>query len=100
MENLRELTYESLTGRVGETFRDTEAGFELELIEVEDLTETAGGVPEGTRTPFSLIFRAPGEPLLAQSIRPLVHDELGDLPIFLVPIAREADGMRYQAVFS
>ena len=97
---LSELTLETFGSRVGETFRDTEAGTTLELLSADDLSEVAVNVPQGARAPFSLIFRGPGEPLVPQSIRTLAHDDLGELAIFLVPIAREADGLRYQAVFS
>jgi hypothetical protein len=51
-------------------------------------------------TRFSLVFRGPPEPLLAQAIYPLRHAGLGLLEIFLVPIARDDGGATYQAVFS
>jgi hypothetical protein len=98
--DLAALTYDMFAGRVGETFRDDAAGLELELVEVEDLTPIARNVPAGARTPFSLMFRGPAEPAVAQGIRSLGHDEIGELAIFIVPVAKEADGMRYQAVFS
>ena len=97
---LQDLTYDTFRDRKGQSFRDTEAGIDLELLEVDDLTAVARNVPADARTPFSLIFRAPAEPALSQGIRPLEHDELGTLEIFVVPIAQEPDGMRYQAVFS
>lgn len=96
--DLAALTYDMFAGRVGETFRD--ADLVLELVEVEDLTAVARNVPADARTPFSLLFRGPDEPVVAQGIRSLVHDEIGELAIFIVPVAKEADGMRYQAVFS
>ena len=98
--DLSELTIDTFAPRAGESFRDTEAGTTLELLQVEDLTEVARNVAPGQRTPFSLVFRGPREPVVDQSIRTLAHDELGELALFLVPIAQEADGMRYQAVFS
>ena len=98
--DLTDVTYETFRDRAGQPFRDTEHGVDLELLEVEDLTTIAVNVPEGQRAPFSLMFRGPLEPVVQQGIRPLVHDELGELPLFLVPVSREADGMRYQAVFS
>jgi hypothetical protein len=94
------LTYDALKDRVGESFTDTEAGVDLELVEVTDTTALARNVPDAQRAPFSLLFRGPREPALAQSIRPLSHGDLGDLAMFLVPVALEEDGMRYQAVFS
>lgn len=100
MDSLATLTYDTFRSRLGETFRDRELAVAFELVEVTDLSEVAQNVPEGQRTPFSLVFRAPAEPALSQGIRPLAHDELGELDLFVVPIAREADGMRYQAVFS
>jgi hypothetical protein len=95
-----DLTYDTFEGRTGQRFRDAETGAELELTTVEDTTAVLKNVPDGHRAPFSLLFRGPGDTLLPQSIRTLAHDELGDLDIFLVPVAQEADGYRYQAVFS
>ena len=97
--DLTELTYDTFAGRIGEKFRDTESGAELSLAQVDDLTATARSVPEGQRAPFSLVFTGPA-PVLPQSIRALAHDDLGELGIFLVPIAGDAQGVRYQAVFS
>ena len=98
--DLSALTIDTFAAHVGQSFRDTEAGTTLELLQVDDLTEVAQNVPPGQRAPFSLLFRGPAEPVVDQSIRTLAHDELGELAIFLVPIAREADGLRYQAVFT
>lgn len=95
-----DLTYDTFQGRTGQRFRDAETGAELELTAVEDTSAVLKHVPEGQRTPFSLLFRGPGDTLLPQSIRALAHDELGGLEIFLVPVAQDADGYRYQAVFS
>lgn len=98
--DIQDLTYETFRDRTGQAFRDTEAGISLELLEVEDLTAVARNVPPDARTPFSLVFRGPAEPAVSQGIRPLEHDELGSLEIFVVPIGMEPDGLRYQAVFS
>jgi hypothetical protein len=97
---LSELTHDTFAPRVGDSFRDPEGDLTLELLTVDDLSEMARNVPAGQRAPFSLVFRAPAEPLVPQGIRTLVHDDLGELTIFLVPIAQEPDGLRYQAVFT
>lgn len=94
------MTIDTFRDRAGESFHDTDAGLTLELRVVEDLTEQAENVAADARTPFSLMFHGPAEPLLPQGIRPLAHDELGALDIFLVPVGREGDGVRYQAVFT
>jgi hypothetical protein len=51
------------------------------------------------RQPFSLVFAGPLDPQLPQATYALAHERLGELAIFLVPIARDADGVRYEAVF-
>lgn len=57
-----------------------------------------GGTPGG-RQPFSLVFETPPEPALPQSIYRLEHPQLQALDIFLVPVARTATGLHYEAVF-
>ncbi len=66
------------------------------------LIETAGGEEGGGRNSysFSLVFGGPPAPFLPQRIYGLSHDRLGAFDLFLVPIAREADGFRYEAVFN
>ena len=53
-----------------------------------------------SREQFSLHFRGPHLPALPQRIYRLEHGQLGTLDIFLVPIARDASGMTYEAVFT
>jgi hypothetical protein len=64
---------------------------------------SAGNAAEAApapRQPFSLLFRGPAESVLPQATYPLQHAQLGTLAIFLVPISRGADGVRYEAVFA
>jgi hypothetical protein len=69
---------------------------EIVLIEARSLGEPAGS----RRAPFSILFRGPREPVLAQSIYRLDESELGTIEIFLVPIGPDAQGMVYEAVFN
>lgn len=94
---IEDLTVESFAGCVGEAFRLTadEGTFEVTLVECETLGGTALN-----RVPFSLVFLGPREPVLPQRTYPLAHDELGELEVFLVPIAQDDDGTRYEAVFT
>lgn len=71
---------------------------ELELIEVERLTQPRSGT---TRSPFTVIFRGPSSPALAQGIYRLEHEGCEPCEIFLVPIGPEGDslGPHYQAIF-
>jgi hypothetical protein len=52
------------------------------------------------REGFALLFRDPGEIGLGQGMHPLRHETLGELEIFLVPVARTEDGWEYEAVFT
>lgn len=72
------------------------AGLEPPLV-LDAVREHAG--QGGERTPFSLEFVGPAEPLLAQQTLRLEHAELGVLELFVVPIARDSGGARYEAVF-
>ena len=70
----------------------------LTLIKAEPI-ETSQDLGE-RRAPFSLVFRGPGEPVLAQRIYALDNETLGRLEIFLVPIGPDHEGTRYEAVFN
>lgn len=68
-----------------------------ELVEAQALRQPAF---EG-RQPFSLLFAGPAAPQLPQRTYRLAHAGLpAALDVFLVPIAADASGVRYEAVFS
>jgi hypothetical protein len=52
------------------------------------------------RRPFALLFEGPTQPVLPQRMYALEHPVFDALQIFLVPVARAASGMRYEAVFN
>jgi hypothetical protein len=66
----------------------------LELISVSELRETP------RQRMFSLVFRGPLDQPLEQGLHIMTHDTMGTESLFLVPIAREADGFHYEAVFN
>jgi len=51
------------------------------------------------RSPFSVVFRGPLEPVLPQRIYGFRNETLGSFELFIVPIGPDDDGMRYEAVF-
>jgi hypothetical protein len=65
--------------------------FEVELVDVTEIPREPGG-----RAPFSLVFQGGPNPPLVQRIYRVEHDDLGELDIFLVPIAVD----QYEAVFT
>jgi len=90
------LTLDTFAPHVGSSFVADGAGCALELIEATALP-ASGHEP---RPPFSLVFNGPPDPLLPQASYALTHPTLGELEIFIVPIARDADAVRYEAVFA
>jgi hypothetical protein len=97
---LAALTHEDFAPRVGERFRlvRDDGALELTLLRADRL-----GTREprpGQRRPFSLVFLGPGEPVLAQRIYRVEHAGLSTLDLFLVPVARDERGVRYESVFA
>jgi len=91
---LESLTVDQFRPLRGNRFRiapDGAPSFDVELVEVTEIPREPGG-----RAPFSLVFQGGPDPPLEQRIYRVEHGELGELDIFLVPIAAD----RYQAVFS
>ena len=95
------LTRDDFSKRLNQKFRVTagETTLECELVECRPILESRE-VEEGRREPFSVIFRGPMEPVMAQQTWHLENDEMGALEIFLVPIGPDQQGMRYEAVFT
>ena len=95
---LERLTAADFAPQLGDRFRlhaDEATVLDTELIDVEEAAATDGG-----RTPFSLVFRGPLEPLLPQSIYRFEHDTLEPFEVFIVPIGADEAGVRYEVVFT
>jgi hypothetical protein len=76
-------------------------GAPLPLTLVETRTLVAGDGLANRSQPFGLTFRGPASPALPQRIYRLDHPEVGGHEIFLVPVARRADGaLDYEAIFT
>jgi uncharacterized protein DUF6916 len=71
---------------------------DLELVEVKGYLTKAGEQTGMER--FSAFFKGPSEPYLAQRTYSLQHDRMGAFDVFLVPIARDEQGVRYEAVYN
>lgn len=71
---------------------------DLTLVAVEsrpsDATEEQG------MERFSVFFTGPPEFLLPQNMYRMAHPEMGEFDIFLVAVAQELDGFRYEAVYN
>jgi len=96
----RQLVFEDFKDKVGDVFAVGDEGWPsipLTLTEAELLTNR---LPPDVRPPFSLIFLAKDPRVLPQRLYRLEHDGMGTLSIFLVPVGKDASGVRYQAVFN
>lgn len=93
------LTLEQFMPLVGQYFSLHESDEQVhraELLEARKL----GQAPFKGRDPFSLLFQGPADVVLAQRTYRLSHPVLHELDIFLVPVGRNDQGVRYEAVFS
>lgn len=94
------LTLDHFSGCVNDTFSAalSDAEVPFVLVEARALANTAP--PSGARVPFSLLFRNGAAFLFPQQIYRMRHPRLGEVGIFLVPVAQETGGFLYQAVFN
>lgn len=71
---------------------------DLELVEVQDLGRRP--IAEGELSNYGLTFLARTQAVLPQAIYSLEHPTLGAMDVFLVPIGRGPEGVRYEAIFN
>jgi hypothetical protein len=98
VRDLATLTAGDFRAAVGTVFQvvDGESdALEIRLTEVVPVDERPG-----QPRPFSLLFRGPTSPVLAHVIHRLLHTQMGELDIFLGPVAADAGGTTYEAVFN
>ena len=93
------LTLDQFAGCVGDTFIAALDGMEVPFVLVE-ARPLPSRDPAAMRPPFSLLFRNGSAFLFPQRMYPMRHARLGEIGIFIVPIAQEREGFLYQAVFN
>ena len=71
-----------------------------------DVSEYPAGAVGTFRTPFSVLFHGPLEPVLAQGSYRLEHERFGSVELFIVPVGPQTQSpgtaptaMGYEAVF-
>ena len=94
------LTEEEFSQHVGTPFQLNlnQQAIELKLLSVNGYP--AGPNEQEGMERFSVFFDGPNTPQLKQAIYHLIHERMGELDLFLVPIAKTAAGFRYEAVFN
>ena len=91
---LANLKYEDYLNAINTKFQLPETSFELELTEVSENKTT------DRQEMFSLLFCGALDNLLEQKLYLMHHEKLGEGELFLVPVAKDADGYKYEAVFN
>jgi hypothetical protein len=99
---LHTFTADTFRPRIGEEFRVVVDDRHYMPTRLADVTEWGAGphAPEGSRTPFTLTFRAAPGMLVPQRIYPVLNENMPPCEMFLVPLGPDSDGMRYEAVFT
>ena len=93
------LTEEEFSKHVNTKFRVSgDQPIELELYQVKGYLSQSHEQQGMER--FSAFFRGPREPLLPQRVYALEHERMGAFELFLVPVAQDENGCRYEAVFN
>lgn len=93
------LTLGHFAGCVDETFAVDLQGMQVDFVLVE-ARPLKHARPDALRVPFSLLFRNAAPIVFPQQIFAMRHARVGEVGIFLVPIAQERAGFLYQAVFN
>jgi GNAT superfamily N-acetyltransferase len=89
------LSKERFVGMVGSRFsasRDDINSFEIDLVDIVDHGSTV------SQAQFSLMFVGRADAPALQGVYTLQNEELGSFELFLVPVARDAQGLHYEAV--
>lgn len=99
-ESPAEFTLDRFTPLLGERFEIDLDGTTLPVVlaEARDLREVQGAGRLSRQ--FSLVWRGPRDARLEQRIYGIRHAALGEMELFLVSLGNDAEGMRYEAVFT
>lgn len=102
--SLDELSFATFAGLVNSCFRvqsGPASAVELRLVAATPATPAPVAAAEApTRESFSLLFCGPAEAFLQQRTYRFTHEQLGAFDLFIVPVGKETDGFRYEAIFN
>jgi hypothetical protein len=98
-------TITTFAGQEGTTFRLSLASGEALDVTLLQVTSLSAKGPSGEelprkRIPFSLLFRVPAPDRFEQKTYKMEHPVIGTFDLFLVPIGRDPEGFRCEAIFT
>ncbi|HEU4597531.1 MAG TPA: hypothetical protein VFS10_20550 [Pyrinomonadaceae bacterium] len=95
------LSEEDFAKHLHTKFRVRPEGGEPVELELESVAGYQGGANEQAgMARFSLFFEGPPDVFVTQGTRTFDHEQLGEVTLFIVPIARTERGFRYESVFN
>lgn len=90
----RESAFTELVGSTFEVMDVPPSTFEVKMTRVVEHAKS------DRQEAFSVFFVGPVERFMQQGIRKIRHAQLGELEIFLVPVAKNDEGFEYEAAFN
>lgn len=72
---------------------------DMELVEVNDLTkyDNQSGI-ETMQERFSLLFHGPKDKVFDQSVYEIMHETIGNLSLFMVPVGQTDTATQYEVI--
>jgi len=95
-----DMTEQEFSRHLNSTFQLNQDGHTVELTLVEVKPYLPGKNEQAGMERFSIYFDGPPDRRLPQGVHHLEHADMGDLDLFLVPIAGDEKKFRYEAVFN
>ena len=94
------LTHDEFSKHVGTQFNIVFSDGEISLTLVECKPYMPQANEQGGMERFSVFFDGPANLMLPQRTYPMRHEEMGEFDIFMTPLSRDQNGVRYEAVFN
>ncbi len=99
--DLSNLNVEDFSARIGDEFRiAVNDGDPVTLVLTAAEVQAAAETTDRTDSAFSVVFRGPLNSPLPQQIFEMEHPEMGTLPLFIVPVQQDEQGIYYEAIFT
>jgi hypothetical protein len=90
--------FKDLHNKYFDIYFQPEEKFSCELIEVKNLCGLSN--ESAQKESFSLVFQSNHNVIFEQNTVKVYHPELDENLLFLVPISKNENGVRYEAIFN
>lgn len=90
----RESFFKEQIGSIFEVVDIPSSPFELKMTKVVEHAKSEH------QEAFSVFFLGPSDRFMPQGIRKIKNTQVGEIEVFLVPVAKTNDGFEYEAAFN